>query len=84
LSLPLKSPFQLLELRQSKLLHPLHSLQADIVVLATGYTPLAKTLLPTDDLRVSGTCCLFPANSCWLARAASSCWPAAAGERQSL
>lgn len=27
-------------------------LQADIVVLATGYTPLAKTLLPTEDLRV--------------------------------
>lgn len=51
------------------------TLQADIVVLATGYQPLAKTLLPTEDLRVRGAAHLATMKTCWMAAAAVAAPP---------
>lgn len=45
------------------------------MVLATGYQPLAKTLLPTEDLRVRGAAHLATMKTCWMAAAAVAAPP---------
>ena len=53
------------------------------MVLATGYQPLAKTLLPTEDLRVRGAAHLATTKTCWMAAAAAAAAAAAQRGRQS-